>query len=204
MRWVNSVWAARSENLPAWFGISNFTKTTSNLVGRTGYFQSHPFRDYRYVHDYFFALRCALEEKLGVLNEELLFYRAHGSNTIKADGSARVAREVLRMNFDLLRELAPELEHSCQIRHALAQYFRELMQNHADFRAEIFLAVIAKLLPSQTPDAGDYPELSQPSERLLKQRLLDQHERVRSRRLADSPWVRLGRKLGFIPRDLFP
>ncbi len=204
-RWAERVWAARRDDLAEWLGIANFAKTSSNFVGRQAYFASSPFRDYRYVHDYFFAVHCALQRKLGVVDEPLLFYRTHPTNTIKSVGTEMVKLETLRMNGDLLREIAPDLAGSAGVRQAYAGYFRQLMGNHSDFRAEVFLSVVAQmfaqmgpestaaLLAGLTPEA--FPELTASASAVLKKQLMQEQTLSKMQK---SKWLRLGRKLGFI------
>jgi glycosyltransferase involved in cell wall biosynthesis len=204
-RWASRVWAARCPDLPEWLGIANFAKTSSNFVGRQSYFAAHPFRNYRFVHDYFFALQCALHGQLAVIDEELLFYRTHPTNTIKSVGTEHVKLETLRMNADLLRELAPDLAASAQVRLACANYFRSLLGNHADFRSELFFSLLAQVLAQAPPDSSlgllaamspqQFPELLARSSPDLKERLA-REKRFSS--LLNSTWLRLGRKLGFI------
>ncbi|MDB6174869.1 MAG: cell wall biosynthesis glycosyltransferase [Chthoniobacteraceae bacterium] len=204
-RWVEKVWSARRADLAEWLGIANFVKTSSNFVGRQSYFAAHPFRNYRYVHDYFFALECALHGHLAVLDDALLLYRTHPTNTIKSAGTEAVKLETLRMNGDLLRELAPHMAGSPELRKAYTGYFRNLCGNHADFRAEIFLTLIAQLLADNGSEALAnltagmsplaFPELTAPSSGLLKKELAREK---RISRLEKSKWLRLGLKLGFI------
>ena len=196
-RWARRVWAARRE-LPGWLGIANFARTSSNFVARSRWLHDHPFRAYRYVHDYFLALEAVFERKLAVLDERLLFYRIHGANTIRSEGPENVRREVLQMNLDLLRELAPKLKNSPEARSDYTQYFRSLAGNYVDFRAELFLFAISRLVEDTSPeivlslvrdlDAGAFPELTQPSSKVLKD----------ANKLNKSTWVRIGRSVGFI------
>jgi glycosyltransferase involved in cell wall biosynthesis len=167
-RLLRQVWADPLRDPAEWLGKSNFTKTTSNYFIRAAYAREHPFRDYRYAHDYFFASVAALEGQFGVIAAPLLCYRTHPTNTIKADGPARVAAEVTRLELDLLREMAPRLAASPEVRAAAARYFRELLGNASDFRAEVFLALVARLLADAPAvskafsglSAVDFPELS--------------------------------------------
>ena len=102
------------------------------------------------------------------------------------------------MNFDLLRELAPKLKNSPETRRDYAQYFRSLAGNYADFRAELFFFAISRLVEESSPeivlslvrdlDAGAFPELTQPSSKVLKD----------ANKLNKSTWVRIGRSVGFI------
>jgi hypothetical protein len=200
---VKTVWAARGDSLTEWLGVANFAKTSSNFVGRRDWFVAHPFRAYRYVHDYFFVLICALAGKLAVLDEPLLSYRVHASNTIKEGSADRVKRETLQMNFDLLREIAPQLASSAEMRKEYAGYFRRLSGNHADFRLEVFLSLMADIVAreceSSLPegiaalDVSDFPELTARSSKLLKEQLA-QAQRIAA--LEESKWWWLGRKLG--------
>jgi len=208
-RWLRGVWAARPASLPAWFGIANFTKTTSNLFGRAEYFRAHPFRDYRYVHDYFFALAAALEDRLILLDEELLRYRVHGSNTIKSGPAGQLPREVLRMNIDLLRLFAPSLAASPDVRSRLADYFRRLSLNYADFRLEPFLHLIAAQFSPltdaetaslcETLDPAHFPELLEAKSRALRETLAQAECERLLQTLASSRWLALGRLFGAAP-----
>ena len=75
----------------------NFIATTSNMVftktlhGRIG-----GFRDYRYCHDWDFALRSSFDGDIAWCPQYLSVYRIHGTNTI-ADAKDRIRVEVQRM-----------------------------------------------------------------------------------------------------------
>lgn len=209
-RWLESVWHARPASLPAWLGIANFTKTTSNLFGRAEFFRAHPFRPYRYVHDYRFALDAALEDRLVVLDEELMRYRVHGANTIKSGPAEKLPREVLRMNVDLLREGAPAIAESAPYRGRLADYYRALSLNYADFRLEPFLHLVAGQFAALTEaelenlceglEPGRFPELLAGKGHALRERLAEAAcERV-LQTLGSSRWLALGRVFGAAPR----
>ena len=137
-----------------------------------------------------------------MIAEPLLRYRTHPANTIKVDGAAKVARETLRLNFDLLRELAPRLSESPQVRAAYARYFRALSGNASDFRLEPFLALAARLAASEPEllrcgveqmEPSDFPELA------ASPRLEPRLEAFRALALR-SRWVALGTALGLVPR----
>lgn len=208
-RWLERLWRARREHLPEWLGVANFAKSSSNFVARAAYFHAHPFRAYRYVHDYFFVLDAALHHRLGVLDEELLLYRAHPTNTIKAGPLEQVTREILAMNIDLLRDLAPELGAEATLRADYTRYFRVLVQNHADFRVEIFLQTLAQLLASQTGASlasqlqrltgGQFPELNAAKSDALKQEAALAEYEAMLRLIAGSRWLALGRIFGVVP-----
>ncbi len=208
--WLRSVWHARPASLAAWLGIANFTKTTSNLFGRAEYFRAHPFRPYRYVHDYSFAVAAALEDRLVLLDEELLRYRVHGANTIKSGPAEKLPREVLRMNIDLLRAFAPALAGSPEIRARLAEYFRALSRNYADFRLEPFLHLVARQFSTltdaetetlcETLEPGRFPELLAGKSRALRETLAQASCERALRSIASSRWMALGRLFGAAPR----
>lgn len=208
-RWVSALWQARRAHLAEWLGVANFTKTSSNFVARADYLLAHPFRPYRYVHDYFFAVAAALEGRLGVLDEQLLRYRTHAANTIKSGPAENVTREVLKMNLDLLREFAPGLAASEKLRADYAKYFRTLSQNFADFRAEVFLEIIAGILRELPGNVLEqrlrghtgalFPELNAGKSPALKeQRALADYDDL-LRELAASRWLALGRVFGAAP-----
>ena len=212
-RRLRTVWADPTRDPAEWLGVSNFTKTTSNYFIRTEYVRSHPFRDYRYVHDYFFAVMAAVEGQFGVLPEPLLRYRTHTTNTIKVDGTAKVARETTRLNFDLLCELAPRLAESADVRASFTRYFRNLSRNASDFRAEVFFATVARLVadqPAALQSALDaltsetFPELAEPpcpeTRRAMDQARLDAFRQQAMR----SRWVLAGMTLGLAPNIFAP
>lgn len=207
-RRLANLWADPARDPAEWFGVANFTKTTSNFVIRAPYARAHPFRGYRYAHDHFFAVTAALEGAFGVIAAPLLRYRTHPANTIKADGAARVAAEMTRLHFDLLRGMAPRLAASEAVRGAAARYFHALLGNTADFRAEVFLALAARLV-AEAPGCleawlgalhpTEFPELAAPpcaaTRRALDQAQLDDFCRTALR----SRWVALGIGLGLLP-----
>ena len=75
----------------------NFVATTSNMVfTRALHERVGGFRDYRYVHDWDFALRAAASGRCLALPHYLSIYRSHRANTIREDGRATV-EEVKRL-----------------------------------------------------------------------------------------------------------
>ncbi|WP_417198009.1 glycosyltransferase [Bizionia sp.] len=66
--------------------ISNFTSTTSNMViKRSLYDELGGFINLRFVHDWDFALRASLKTNPICINNPLMNYRLHSTNTIKSD-----------------------------------------------------------------------------------------------------------------------
>ncbi|MEO7934219.1 MAG: glycosyltransferase family A protein [Chthoniobacterales bacterium] len=165
MRRHLKVWSlVEKENDPLLsLAVSNFAKTTSNLVARRSFLLAHPFGGYRYVHDYHCFLQAALPGKMGVVAGDLLGYRVHQTNTIKADGRRAVVAETVQMHLDLMASLAPELAASAALRQRFRLYLQRLFGNHTDFRGEIFLQVIADAI-AKNPELfavsalGDFEE----------------------------------------------
>ncbi len=93
-RWRDPLW---QETFRARLLNQNFIATTSNMVftktlhGRIG-----GFRDYRYCHDWDFALRSSFDGDIAWCPQYLSVYRIHGTNTI-ADAKDRIRVEVQRM-----------------------------------------------------------------------------------------------------------
>jgi glycosyltransferase involved in cell wall biosynthesis len=227
-KWFAAAWSVRGSqlNLVEQLGVANFIGSTSNLAGRRAYFLDHPFRHYRYAHDYFFVLVCALHNRLAVLDDELFSYRVHSTNTISVKPE-RLVRELLVMNVDLLATLAPELAVSPNLRPALAAYHRAAWNNVSSFRADVFVSLIAYALGERARDqmqahidtVMEFPEASEfPNKALINldnaetqlgtglaekySRLQGELTRAKAELLAlrkgscESPWLRLGRKLG--------
>lgn len=93
----------RGEVLPA-LAHQNFVATTSNMVfDRALHRQVGGFREYRYCHDWDFALRAAALGAVHVLPHYLTVYRSHGANTIRESQEANRA-EVRRVFRDLLAD----------------------------------------------------------------------------------------------------
>jgi glycosyltransferase involved in cell wall biosynthesis len=227
-KWFAAAWSVRGSQLDLveQLGVANFISSTSNLTGRRAYFLDHPFRHYRYAHDYFFVLHCALRNRLAVLDDELFSYRVHSQNTISVTPE-KLVRELLEMNVDLLAVLAPELAGSPKLRRALAAYHRAAWGNVSSFRADVFVSLIAYSLRECSPEqmkadidavmefreASEFPNKAlvnlDAGEKQLGTRLAEKYSRLQGeltgtkaelaalrRAWRESPWLRLGKKLG--------
>ena len=165
-RRVDRIWSSlqKTPDCVVSLGYGNFTKTTSNFFFRNGAITE--FRPYRYVHDYFAALTAAFLGTLGLIQQELLDYRVHSTNTIKADGKGAVVQEVIRMHLDLLRELRPSLESDALLRKRVLSYLKVALNNYTDMRAELLLLSIARSLNRDDDPIGNlmnFPEVAEPS-----------------------------------------
>jgi Glycosyl transferase family 2 len=228
-RWFQVAWSlgAAGDLTPAeWLGMVNFPATSSNLVARTRELRAHPFRPYRYCHDYAFLLECALRGRLGVLDEPLLRYRVHDANTIGMD-PAPLVRELLRLQADLWRSLAPELPGDPALRERFYAFARASWDNASSLNAGLFQVALAGLLASLPGErieallgelgAADLPELREPpnarlqkedlraGRAVLRSELLERSARLEGaarqlerlrRHLRGSRWLRLGAALG--------
>jgi len=165
-RRIDRIWSnlSKTNDLATSLGYGNFTKTTSNFFFRSGAIAV--FRPYRFVHDYFAALVVALRGALGVIQQELLDYRVHAANTIKAEGKGAVVQEVIQMHLDLFAELRPSLETDPLLRKRVLNYLKVMLNNYTDMRAELLVLSIARLLteePHPTEKLREFPEISEPS-----------------------------------------
>lgn len=174
-RWFQAVWSWRERyekgevTLSEWLGLANFLATTSNVVARTDYLKAHPFRNYRYAHDYYFLAEAALREELTLLPEPLVDYRVHEKNTIST-APEKLTSEILRVHLDLLRSLAPDLDKDPALRQRTAQYFHNAWQNVSALRMDLFTTVCAQLAAGysdeefaaglETISADHFPELT--------------------------------------------
>ena len=177
-RWFSAAWsfgAARDDqsalDLPEWLGLANFPGTTSNFFARAAYLREHPLSAaYPQTHDYHALVLAALDNRLGVIDAELLDHRIGPADEIAADAEETV-RETLRVNVDLARQLAPRLATEPELRRAFARYQRSAWSNVSAFRADLFNLLLVEalaLLPSKAADAllaeldtGRFPEATQ-------------------------------------------
>jgi glycosyltransferase involved in cell wall biosynthesis len=167
-RRVDRIWSLlnKTPDCAVSLGYGNFTKTSSNFFFRNGAITE--FRPYRYVHDYFAALTVAFLGTLSPIQQELLDYRVHSTNTIKAEGKGAVVQEVIRMHLDLLRELRPGLESDPLLRKRLLSYLKIALNNYTDMRAELLLLSIARSLNRDDDPIGNlmnFSEVAEPSTR---------------------------------------
>ena len=87
----------------------NITLTTGNIFfERRLYEEVGPIRDLNHVHDWDFALRLLRMAEPLFLDEELYFYRFHGSNTFRNIADAVTGRETSFMMRDFLLSVVAE------------------------------------------------------------------------------------------------
>ena len=84
--------------------ICNFISTTSNFFFRREVYEKHGgMRNLRFVHDWDFALRIAADTKCTIIEEPLMRYRVHDTNTISSDRKWMLYEIVWIWAVDLIR-----------------------------------------------------------------------------------------------------
>ncbi len=105
--------------------LQNIMATTTNMVfTKALHSKLGGFRDFRYCHDWDFALRAALTARLHYVPAMMALYRLHQGNTIK-EATDKVQREVRRMLAGVVRDHAalrddPALRSVLAVSHYLA------------------------------------------------------------------------------------
>ncbi len=114
------------------FGV-NIVTTTSNLFCKKEVFADiGVFKDYRYCHDLDFFLRLFHLKHVRFINEPLLCYRVHSTNTLKED-SAMVDFETAIVIADFLHNYPPQqLFSGLPPPQAMAHFFSILHNRRLD------------------------------------------------------------------------
>ena len=94
----------------------NYIASTSNMLfTRRLHARLGGFRDYRYCHDWDFAIRAAFAGDVGWCHHYLTIYRTHGSNTILASAES-IRAEVRRMFQRIVADVpGTELPPLCRV-----------------------------------------------------------------------------------------
>lgn len=172
-RWLRAAWSRWGSpdlDLCQWMGQANFVMTSSNIIARREFLLRHPFKPYRFNHDYYFLAQAAIREVIRVRGEPLVNYRVHTTNTINTTPAALI-RELLMQHLELYRDLSAELRGSPRLRAAFSRYMRGAWDNISAFPAGVFQVVLAELASSRSPEEfrdllesmteEDWPELRQ-------------------------------------------
>ncbi len=168
-RWFRAIWSMNQladKDYAEWLGMGNFPATTSNILARREFFQAHPFRPYRFNHDYYFLAQAVLRGGFHLVAQELLYYRVHGSNTMNT-APAPLLKEMLRMHLDLYEDLGRELAEDSALRERFYRYMRSAWNNvsslHAGMLQVLFAQKLADGRDSETLladlDEEGFPEL---------------------------------------------
>jgi len=120
----------------------NYLHSTSNLVlRRSVYEEIGGFSNYRYVHDHDFFLRLCQAYRVGLVEQGLLEYRFHGSNTLAESEAASVMETgVMLMNFMMNSQLGGLRDTSAPEFQAVFAY---LLESLTAYGAEMFMLILA-------------------------------------------------------------
>jgi hypothetical protein len=154
-RWLGAVWSRWGEedlDLAEWMGQANFAVTTSNVMARREFFAAHPFKPYRFNHDYSFLSHAALRGALRVVGEPLLYYRVHSANTINTT-PAPLIRELLKQWLELHRELAADLLADPALRQRFYRFLRGSAANVSALPVGVLQVLLAQLAAEKPPEA---------------------------------------------------
>ncbi|MCB1233503.1 MAG: glycosyltransferase [Verrucomicrobiae bacterium] len=155
-KWLRAAWAlgdAPGVELWEWLAMANFLVTSSNVVARADYLLAHPFRPYRFNHDYFLFADAALRDGIALLPDVLLDYRVHPQNNINTD-PAPLLREMLRMHLDLYRGHAAEFAADPALRARFYEYMDAARRSISAFHGGLFQLLLARLAADTLDDAG--------------------------------------------------
>ena len=120
----------------------NYLHSTSNLFCRRSVFdEMGGFSNYRYVHDHDFFLRLCQVYPVNVVEQCLLDYRFHDSNTLAESATASVIETgAMLMNFLLKREVRVLRDPLAPMFRAVFAYLLESLQAYG---AEKFMLILA-------------------------------------------------------------
>lgn len=135
----------------------NYLHTTSNLVCHREVIEKIGlFGDFRYVHDHEFFLRLSFRYPIDVLQDSLLGYRFHSTNTLAESATASVAETAAMLaEFFLTHELK-----SMQRDHPAALWvLRYLLENFKTYGADklMLLLVLAESTARQKTEEMETP-----------------------------------------------
>ena len=124
---------------------TNYLSTTSNIAFRRASAQDLRFADLRYCHDWDFFLGLVARGELAMIDQPLVRYRVHPSNTLReteAEGTARMRFEI---QWLLTRHAEAVIEAACGRGHYdLSDLHRRLWSSLPHFGAEkILLQLLA-------------------------------------------------------------
>ena len=170
-KWFRTVWSIGNHpdvDLCEWLATANFPATTSNVIARRDFLLAHPFRPYRFNHDYYFLANAVLKDVLTLVREPLLSYRIHAGNTINTSPAPLIS-EMLRMHLDLFHDLAHELKTNAGLRERFYRYTRAAWNNVSSLHAGLLQVLLSEAVSRLTHheieslvaalDNGAFPEL---------------------------------------------
>ncbi|MEM7145734.1 MAG: glycosyltransferase [Verrucomicrobiota bacterium] len=153
-KWFRAIWSMKDlepRDYCVWLGTGNFVATTSNVVARTSFARRFPFRPYRFNHDYYFLAQAVVRGGLELVEEPLVRYRVHESNTMNV-APAPLLKEMLRMHLDLYRDLAEELGEDGELRGRFGRYVRASGGNISALHGGMLQVLLARGLGKWTEE----------------------------------------------------
>ena len=187
--WVDAFGALKqvwyeTQDWPATLLAGNVFMTTSNFFfSRELWSKVRPYSDHRYVHDYDFLLRAvAGGARLKWVDEPLLDYRLHGSNTIRENP--------LNANLEassLLREMLPALlqlpgDLTARVKH-LNNQWRRIEKYEVEILKDVHLQEKTALMQTLEGISGEEKVMIEKNQK-LQQELLAQQALLASREQA--------------------
>lgn len=225
-KWFQAIWSIGDDpdvDFCEWMATANFPATTSNVIARREFLLAHPFRPYRFNHDYYFLASAVLKDQFLLVKEPLVSYRIHASNTINTS-PAPLIKEMLRMHADLYHDLAPQLRTDAGLRSRFYRYTRAAWNNVSSFHAGLFQTLLAETasrlsyeeiealvagLEQQTfPELESYPNKAlvnnhQAGEPLsVESGLAEKYESLRAERAEWKERAKAEKELSRLRRDL--
>ncbi len=147
-QWFRAIWSLRARDdldLASWLGLGNFPATTSNILGRAAYLAANPMRPYHFNHDYYFLTGAAIRGVLRIVDDPLVNYRVHASNTMNTQ-PAKLMRELLRQQVDFLRDFHGEMAGDEAMRRRYKLYLHAAFDNMSAFQTGLFLHLLGATL----------------------------------------------------------
>lgn len=139
---------------------TNYLSTTSNIAFRRELAADLRFADLRYCHDWDFFLGLAARGKLALIDEPLVRYRVHPSNTLRETEREGTARMRFEIQWLLARRAAAVLEAAVGRGHDAADLRRRLWSSLPHFGAEkILLQLFAWAGAGEEAGGGDFESL---------------------------------------------
>jgi glycosyltransferase involved in cell wall biosynthesis len=145
---------------------ANFVATTSNIAFRRSLVRDHgaSFHPLRYAHDWDFILGAMAHGDLAVIEEPLVRYRVHETNTIREGQQADQGQGLMR--FEVLWVVAKHLEQMCErwVRRGRDRqdFMRRVASSLPDFGCPSLRAQLIQLRGSSTDAPPAYVDLLRP------------------------------------------
>ncbi|MEM9557125.1 MAG: glycosyltransferase family A protein [Acidobacteriota bacterium] len=154
---------------------SNWVATTSNLALRRSLLERLRFQPLRYAHDWAFLLEACRHGRLAAVEEPLVRYRVHESNTLRETDRAEAGGRAL-MHFEILWLLARHADETVRrvadrLDRPLDTLWRRVWRSLPRFGAESLLVELLALRGDRPSVPMAYDALLDPEHPLRRQAL---------------------------------